>query len=55
LNENRIDFYAKADYTEDSEIDKLIKYILSDISIKSKLRDINKMQLREIEKEKISQ
>lgn len=51
LIDNRIDFYAKADYTEDSEIDKLIKNILNEISIKCKLKQINKTQLEEIKKE----
>ena len=51
LIDNRIDFYAKANYTENSEIDKLIKNILSEISIKSKLKEINKLQIKETEKE----
>lgn len=49
LIDNRIDFYAKADYQENSEIDKLIKYILNDISIKAKLNKLHKIQLNEIE------
>lgn len=50
LIDDRINFYAKADYTENSEIDKLIKSILSEISIKCELKQINKLQLAEIEK-----
>lgn len=48
LNDNRIDFYAKADYRESSEIDKLIKNILNDIAIKSELKELHKLQLSEI-------
>lgn len=48
LNENRIDFYAKADYRENSEIDGLMKNILNDIAIKSKLKQIHNLQLEEI-------
>jgi len=51
LNDNRIDFYAKADYQEDSEIDKLIKNILKDISIKCKLNNLHKKQLNELNNE----
>ena len=50
LNDNRIDFYAKADYRENCEIDMLIKNILKDISIKQKLKKIHNSQLKEIEK-----
>jgi len=50
LNDNRIDFYAKADYRENCEIDMLIKNILKDISIKQKLKEIHNTQLKEIEK-----
>jgi len=48
LNDNRINFYAKADYREGSEIDKLMKNILNEIAIKSELKDLYKEQLREI-------
>lgn len=48
LIDNRIDFYAKADYQENSEIDKLIKKILNEISIKCKLKSIQKKQLNEL-------
>lgn len=51
LLDNRINFYAKADYRENEEIDCLIKNILSEISIKTKLNNINKSQLNEIENE----
>lgn len=47
INENRIDFYAKADYREDSEIDKLIKNVLVNISIKTKLNNLHKKQMNE--------
>lgn len=47
LKDNRIDFFAEADYQENSEIDKLIKNILSEISIKSKLNKLHKTQLDE--------
>ena len=48
LKDNRIDFYAKANYEENSEIDKLVKTILNDISYSNKLKDINKKQLDNI-------
>jgi len=47
ISENRIDFYAKADYQENSEMDNLIKDILKDISIKSKLNNLHKTQMNE--------
>lgn len=47
ISENRIDFYSKADYREDSDIDKLIKNILKDISIKSELKNLHKKQINE--------
>lgn len=47
ISENRIDFYAKADYQEDSEIDKLMKNILINISIKTKLNNLHKKQINE--------
>ena len=47
LNDNRIDFYAQADYQEGSEIDTFIKIILEHISIKSKLNNIHKEQMNE--------
>ena len=49
LEDNRIDFYAKADYRENSEIDKLIKNILNNIAIKSELKELHKLQLSEID------
>ena len=48
LKDNRIDFYAKANYEENSEIDKLVKTILNDISYSNKLKNINKKQLNNI-------
>ena len=51
LKDDRINFYAKADYRENSEIDEFIKYILNEIAIKTKLKQLNKLQLNEIEKE----
>ena len=48
LLDNRINFYANADYRENEEIDELIKNILNEISIKTKLKNINKSQLNEI-------
>jgi len=52
LNDNRIDFYCNADYRENSKIDKFIKDILNHIAIKSKLNDIHKEQMYEINSEK---
>ncbi len=48
LLDDRIDFHSEANYNEDSELDKLIKNILIDISIKSKLNNIHKKQINEI-------
>ena len=50
LRDNRIDFYAKADYRENSEIDRLMKNILNEIAIKSELNKLHKTQLGEIDK-----
>lgn len=50
LNDNRIDFYAEANYEENSEIDNLMKNILDEIAMKSKLNNLHKLQLSEIER-----
>lgn len=47
LKDNRIDFFAKADYQENSQIDKLMKNMLIEISIKSKLNKLHKKLLEE--------
>ena len=47
LKDNRIDFFAKADYQENSQIDKLMKNMLIEISIKSKLNKLHKKLLDE--------
>lgn len=49
LEDNRIDFYAEADYRENSGMDKLVKNILNDIAIKSELKELHKLQLSEID------
>lgn len=49
LLDKRIDFYAKANYEEDEEIDIFIKNILNEIAIKTKLKQINKYQIEKIE------
>lgn len=51
LSDNRIDFYAEANYEENSEIDKLIKNILNEIAIKTELKNLHKLQLNEIDKD----
>ena len=51
LSDNRIDFYAKANYEENSEIDRLIKNILASIAIKSRLKDLHNLQLKEIDRD----
>lgn len=48
LEDNRIDFYAKADYQENSEIDKLMKNILNNIAIRTELKNLHNQQLNEI-------
>lgn len=53
LLDNRIDFYANANYQENSEIDKLIKSILNEISIKSELNNLHKKQMNELENKTI--
>ena len=50
LNDNRIDFYAEANYEENSEIDNLMKNILDEIAMKCKLNNLHKLQLSEIER-----
>lgn len=50
LDDNRIDFYAEANYEENSEIDNLMKNILDEIAMKSKLNNLHKSQLSEIER-----
>lgn len=51
LKDNRIDFYAKANYEENSEIDRLIKNILASIAIKSRLKDLHNLQTKEIDRD----
>ena len=51
--DNRIDFYANANYQENSEIDKLIKSILNEILIRTELNNLHKKQLNELENELI--
>lgn len=50
LDDNRIDFYAEANYEENSKIDNLMKNILDEIAMKSKLNNLHKSQLSEIER-----
>ncbi len=47
LNDNRIDFYAKANYEKDSEIEWITKNILNDISIRSKLNKFHNNQIKD--------
>ena len=47
LKDNRIDFYAKADYNEKSEIDFIVKTILQNISTKDKLKKFHNEQKNE--------
>ena len=51
LKDNRIDFYAKANYEENSEIDRLIKNILASIAIKSRLKDLHNLQIKEVDRD----
>lgn len=51
LSDNRIDFYAKANYEENSGIDRLMKNILASIAIKTRLKDLHNLQLKEIDKD----
>lgn len=45
IKDSRIDFYAKANYTKNNSLDKIVKTILHDISIKSKLNYLHKKQI----------
>lgn len=45
LEDGRVDFIALADYTENSELDKLIKGIIEKMTITSSLYDKHKLQL----------
>lgn len=49
IKDNRIDFYAKANYEENSDMDKLIKDVLNEIAIKNKLNNLHKSQIKEVE------
>lgn len=44
LNQNRVDYIAKADYQEGSELDSIIKEVIETMYHKNKLRIINKRQ-----------
>lgn len=44
INQNRVDYIAKADYTEGSELDTIIKELIETIYHKNKLHYINKQQ-----------
>lgn len=50
LLDNRIDFYAKADYCENSQIDKLVKNLLLKMAIEAKLKDVHEKQMDECKK-----
>lgn len=54
IKESRIDFYAKANYTKNSSLDKIVKTILHDISIKSKLNYLHKKQIKDANLNKIT-
>lgn len=49
IKDNRIDFYANADYTEGSNMDNIVKDILTEISIKNKLNNLHNNQIKELE------
>lgn len=47
IKDNRIDFYARADYSENSQMDNIVKDILTEISIKNKLNNLHNDQIKE--------
>lgn len=49
LKEDRVDYTVLADYCEDSKIDILVKEILNEMKINTKLRERHKCQLKEFE------
>lgn len=49
LKEDRIDYAVLADYRENTKIDNLIKDLLNEMKINTKLRDKHKNQLKEFE------
>ena len=49
LQEDRIDYAVLADYRENTKIDNLIKDLLNEMTINTKLRETHKNQLKEFE------
>lgn len=50
INEQRINYYAKADYTENEELDSLVKRIVKNISSKEELKKYHYSNVDEYEK-----
>ena len=50
LKEERINYLALADYTKDSEIDKIIKKVIQNMAINTEMKNITYKQKREIKK-----
>jgi 2-hydroxy-3-keto-5-methylthiopentenyl-1-phosphate phosphatase len=48
LTDGRVDFTIKADYSEDSELDKIVKIIIEKIAIVNKLVDAHKKHLKQV-------
>lgn len=49
MNENRIKYFAPADYSEGSEIDNLLKTIIDRTAVNERLEDIHYRNLRDFE------
>ena len=54
MNDNRIKYFAKADYSENSELDDLVKMIIDKTTANEKLEEIHYQQLNESKKHAIS-
>lgn len=50
LNDDRVDFIAPADYSENNELDQIVKDMIRKIAINDRLRGISKMQMKEANK-----
>ena len=44
INQDRVDYIAKADYSKDSELTSILKEIIETIYHKDKLKQINRKQ-----------
>lgn len=48
LSDGRVDFIVKADYSEGSELDKIIKVIIEKMSVESRLKEVHQKHIKSV-------